>query len=125
MPTIVHFDISAENTKRASAFYETLFGWKITDLSGPVPYKLIETTDAEGNPGVGGGIAKRLEGDAGGITHFIGVEAIDEYLGKVEAAGGTVLQGKIPIPGFGYLAVCLDTEGNRFGLWETNAFAQH
>lgn len=121
MPTIVHFDISAENTERARAFYETLFDWKITELDGPMPYMLIETTDAEGNPGVGGGMAKRMEGDAGGITHFIGVEAIDDYLDKIEATGGKVLQGKMPIPGYGYIAVCLDTEGNRFGLWENNA----
>lgn len=125
MPSIVHFDISAENTERAKAFYESVFDWKITELTGPVPYKLIETADAAGNPGVGGGIAKRMEGDEGGITNFIGVDSVDEYLKKVEAAGGTVVQGKMPVPGFGYLAVCRDTEGNRFGLWETNEYAQH
>jgi len=125
MPSIVHFDISAENTERVQAFYETLFGWKITDAPGPIPYKFIETADAEGNPGVGGGIAQRSEGEEGGITNFIGVDSVDDYLLKVKAAGGTVVQGKMPVPGFGYLAVCLDTEGNRFGLWETNETAQH
>jgi len=34
MPSIVHFDISAENTERAKACYETRFGWKITDVPG-------------------------------------------------------------------------------------------
>jgi len=124
MPTIVHFDISAEEPERAKQFYETLFGWKITPLPGPVPYHLIETDDGEGAPGVGGGIAKRQEGEKGGITNFIGVDSIDRYAAKVEEAGGSVIEPKWAVPGWGYLAVCLDTEGNRFGLWEENAQAQ-
>lgn len=26
-----------------------------------------------------------------------------------------------PVPGYGALAICTDTEGNRFGLWENTA----
>ena len=29
LPTIVHFDISADNIERAKKFYNKLFGWKI------------------------------------------------------------------------------------------------
>ena len=84
MPTIVHFDISAEEPERARRFYETLFGWKITPLPGPVPYHLIETADSEGSPGVGGGVSQRSEGEKGGITNFIGVDSIESYIAKVE-----------------------------------------
>lgn len=59
MPTIVHFDIAADEPERAKRFYEKLFDWKIELLPGPVPYYLIETTDLDGKEGVGGGIAKR------------------------------------------------------------------
>lgn len=31
---------------------------------------------------------------------------------------GKVLMPRIPVPGFGALAICADTEGNVFGLWE-------
>jgi len=124
MPTIVHFDISAEEPERARRFYETLFGWKITPLPGPVPYHLIETADSEGSPGVGGGVSQRSEGEKGGITNFIGVDSIERYVAKVEEAGGSVIEHKWAVPGRGYLAVCLDTEGNRFGLWEENAAAR-
>jgi len=31
--------------------------------------------------------------------------------GKLRVAGA-------PVPGFGYFAVCIDTEGNCVGLWE-------
>lgn len=118
MATLVHFDISADNINRARTFYEQIFGWKFIDTDGPVPYQLIQTTDSQGNPGIGGGIAKRIKDDEGGITNFIGVENIDDYLKKVEEAGGTIIDAKMPVPGYGFLAVCRDTEGNRFGLWE-------
>lgn len=36
--------------------------------------------------------------------------------GRVAAAGGTVHKPKFPIGEFGFCAICLDTEGNTFGL---------
>jgi len=30
----------------------------------------------------------------------------------------------MPVPGMGYLANCVDTEGNIFGLWEEDAKAK-
>ena len=53
MPTIVHFDIAADEPERAKGFYEKLFDWKIELLPSPVPYYLIETTDLDGKEGVG------------------------------------------------------------------------
>jgi hypothetical protein len=117
MPTIVHFDISADDTERAKRFYEELFGWKIGLLSGPEAYYLIETTDLDGQIGIGGGMARRSKPEDR-ITNFIGVNSINEYVAKVEKLGGKVIEPKRPVPGWGYLAVCLDTENNAFGLWE-------
>ena len=123
MPTIVHFDISADDLKRAKKFYEDLFEWKITSLPGPVEYYLIETTDLNGNQSIGGGMAKRANPE-GKITQFIGVNSIDEYIVRVEKLGGKVIEHKWPVPGWGYLAVCLDTENNTFGLWEDDKNAK-
>lgn len=123
MPTIAHFDISADNPERAKKFYENLFDWKIELLPGPMPYYLIETADLNGEKGVGGGMAKRDKPEQK-ITNFIGVSSVDEYIAKVEKLGGKVIEPKTAIPGRGYLAVCLDTEGNTFGLWETNENAK-
>jgi predicted enzyme related to lactoylglutathione lyase len=33
MPTIVHFDIPADDPERAKKFYSDLFGWKIEKWS--------------------------------------------------------------------------------------------
>ena len=118
MATIVHFDIPAEDIKRAKKFYENLFGWKIEKTPGPMEYYGITTTDDKGNVSIGGGMGQRRQEEK--ITNYIGVSSIDEYLKKVEQLGGQIIMPKTTIPGFGYLAVFLDTENNPLGLWETN-----
>jgi predicted enzyme related to lactoylglutathione lyase len=35
---------------------------------------------------------------------------------RVAAAGGKVLRPKFPIGEFGWVTMCMDTEGNAFGL---------
>ena len=53
-------------------------------------------------------------------VNYAQVESIEEALPKVEAAEGRILQAKIPIPGFGYISICRDTEGNPIGLFQTD-----
>ena len=117
MPTIVHFDIATDDPQRAKKFYESLFGWRLEGPPGMTDYYLFETKDLDGTRGVGGGLGKR--GDPSQrITAYIGVENIDEHSKKVEELGGKVVQAKMPVPGWGYLSICIDTEGNTFGLWQ-------
>lgn len=92
-------------------------------VPGPVLYYLIETTDLNGEKAVGGGMAKRDRSEQN-ITNFIGVDSIDEYINKIEQLGGKIIESKHVVSGWGYLAVCLDTENNVFGLWEENRKAK-
>lgn len=117
MATFVHFDISADDMNRAKQFYSKLFGWKFTDLSSAMNYSLIETTGLSGQKGLGGGLGKR-GGSQGGIVNYIGVKSIDETIPMILSLGGKVIQGKQPVPGWGFLAVCQDTEHNTFGIFE-------
>ncbi len=119
MPTVVHVDIPADDTARARKFYEALFGWKFQAPPGYADYALFETADANGKPGVGGGLGKRGAPDQK-ITVYVGVESIADCLPLVEKLGGKVVMPYTPIPGFGALAVCTDTENNPFGLFETH-----
>jgi predicted enzyme related to lactoylglutathione lyase len=41
-----------------------------------------------------------------------------ESVAKVEKLGGKILVPKMAVPKMGYFALCMDTEGNVFGLWE-------
>jgi len=118
MATIVHFDISADNPGRAKNFYEAIFGWKIGPMAGIADYYEIETADLSGIKGVGGGITKRENPQQTCITNFIGVSSIDETIAKLTSLGGKVIQAKQIVPGYGFLAVCTDTENNVFGLFQ-------
>lgn len=43
-PTIVHFEIPADDVERARKFYSTLFGWKIEKPEGEMDYWMISTS---------------------------------------------------------------------------------
>jgi uncharacterized protein len=117
MPTIVHFDIATDDPQRAKKFYESLFGWKMEGPPGMPDYYLIETKGLDGKPGVGGGLGKRGD-QSQRISAYFGVDKMDDYIKNVAQLGGKVLSPKMPVPGWGYLTTCMDTEGNVFGLWQ-------
>ena len=123
MPTIVHIDIATEDPQRARRFYESLFGWKMATPPGMPDFYLFETTDLSGKPGVGGGLGRRGE-PSQRITAYIGVDSIEKYSEQVAGLGGSLLHPKMTVPGWGYLAVCQDTEGNTFGLWQEDRNAR-
>ena len=119
MPTIVHFDFPADDIKRAQSFYGSLFGWTFEKYGGPMEYYQITTAALDGSPGVGGGMGPR--GEPGQqIMNYLGVPSVADYLERVTQLGGTVLMPRTPIPCVGSLAICQDTEGNRFGLVDDN-----
>ena len=123
MPTIVHFDVASDDPERAKKFYEGLFDWKMESPPGMTDYYLIETKDLNGEIGVRGGLGKR--GEPGQrITSYIGVDSIEGYTAKVEKLGGKLIQSKMTVPGWDYLAICFDTEDNMFGLWQEDKNAK-
>ncbi|MBL7745593.1 MAG: hypothetical protein JNN00_19130 [Chitinophagaceae bacterium] len=124
MATIVHFDISAEVPERAKKFYTELFGWKMGTLDGFPDYYEIETADTKGVKGVGGGLTKRDDPLQNGIVNFIGVDSLSDTLTKLVALGGRVIQPRQAMPGYGYIAVCADTENNTFGLFQDDKNAR-
>jgi hypothetical protein len=88
-------------------------------------YWMVKTvpTDDRGQPtrqGVNGGLMKRMFPGQGPVN-YINVPNVDEFVGKAERLGAKVLMGKSPVPGMGWFAQLTDTEGNVFGIWETDA----
>jgi len=119
----VHFDITADDPERAVKFYEKAFGWKIThwEGEGPMDYWLITT--GESQPGIDGGLSRRDAGAAPATTNTIGVDSLDDAMAAIREAGGEIIQDRMPIPGVGWFAACTDTEGNHFGLMESDESA--
>lgn len=121
MTTIVHFEIPSDDIERCKKFYNNLFGWKIEKVPGDMEYWMFRTTsdDDEGKESIGGGIMKRQQPQQT-ITNYIGVDSVEEYSKKVEKLGGKVKVPKTDVSGFGWFAICTDTENNTFALWEAN-----
>jgi predicted enzyme related to lactoylglutathione lyase len=80
MPTIVHFEIPADDVGRAKKFYSDLFGWKMEKWPGAdgkdssssnIEYWIVSTTDNKGNKAsIGGGMMRRQDSHQQ-ITDFI------------------------------------------------------
>lgn len=118
--SIVHFEIPVDDMERARKFYGELFGWKIEKDPGPMEYWMITPKDEKA---IRGGIMRR-EDPQQTIADYFAVPSVDEYVGKVQKLGGQVVVPKMPVPGMGYFAYCLDTEKNAFAIWETNPEAK-
>jgi predicted enzyme related to lactoylglutathione lyase len=121
MPRVIHFEIPADNPDRAGKFDAQVFGWKFNKWSGPQDYWLVTT--GEGQPGINGGMLRRPHPGAGTVN-TVDVNSVDEALIQIQAAGGTVVVPKMPIPGVGYLAYCQDTEANTFGVMQADPAAK-
>lgn len=127
MPRPIHFEVHADDPDRAMRFYGDLFGWRFEYYMND--YWSVVTGE-EGTPGINGGLVRRRgERPAEGapVTAFVctlDVTSVDETLHRVTAAGGAVAAPKMPIPGMAWLAYCLDTEGNIFGIFEADETAQ-
>ncbi|MDB5693110.1 MAG: putative enzyme related to lactoylglutathione lyase [Alphaproteobacteria bacterium] len=114
---LASFAIHVDDTDRAAAFYEKVFGWAFEPW-GPPGFYLIHTGDAA-SPGVQGLMHKRQEPrTGGGLNGFectFAVEDVDAIAERIRANGGRVTMEKATIPTVGTLIRFLDTEGNDVG----------
>lgn len=109
---ICHVEISSRDAKKASEFYNALFGWEM-NLSMGEEYILF-------NPGTepGGGISKVEDFSAGtNIVFYVQVDDIEASLKKAEGLGASTKQSKSEIPGHGWFALFNDPDGNVIGLF--------
>ena len=125
MSRVVHFDVEAEDPERAMTFYKSVFEWEFEQWDGPVEYWLV-STGPESEPGIDGGLARRegpapdADTPASTYTCTIDVADVEATVDAVTEAGGRIVSGVDTIPDVGRLAYCLDTEGNRFGVMESD-----
>ncbi len=122
MSRVVHFEIPADDPERSIKFYEEVFGWTIEKWDGPIEYWLI-MTGPEDQPGIDGGLARRTDPEIG-VENTIEVADLDLSLTAVADNGGQVIRPKMAVPGVGYMAYIKDTEGNIFGLMESDLEAK-
>jgi uncharacterized protein len=114
-PTIIHFEIPANDVESLRKFYSAVFGWKFEKAPMTGMEYWVITTGPQGKS-VGGGMYKKVAHE--GPRNFIAVADIDEAVRKFSKAGGREIVGKQEVPGMGWSYIGTDPEGNTIALWE-------
>jgi len=123
MPRIGHFEQAYDDPEAAAKFYKEVFGWKIEVWNGGEQSYWMVTTGPETElPGINGGFAKKMP-NVPTVVNTIIVDDIDDYIKKVEDAGGKLMMPKMAIPGMGFQAYCVDPGGVSIGLYQSDDLA--
>ena len=115
------FEIPTIDLNRAQKFYETIFNIQMIPFDTPnFQMRMFPIEDMMN--GIGGAISKaegfyKPSATDGPLVYLNANPDVQNVLDKIEAAGGKIIVPKTQIsPEFGYMAVFVDTEGNRVAL---------
>lgn len=111
------FEIYVQDMDRAKAFYEAVFGVRLTRLEG-TEFEMWAFPGSQEGLGASGSLVKMPgypSGNNSVLVYFrcadCGVEA-----DRAAKSGGQIETGKKSIGQYGYMALIIDTEGNIVGL---------
>ena len=110
---MVHVELPAGDTAKAREFWGTLFGWQFEEYPGPTEYHMTRLSDNQG-----AAIAGAENGNRGARVYF-DVDDINASSAQVNELGGNAGEA-MAVPTMGWFALCTDTEGNDFGLWQVD-----
>ncbi|GGD14444.1 VOC family protein [Pontibacillus salipaludis] len=131
MGRIIHFEIHVDDMDRAKHFYGEVFGWTFEDWSeyAGMPYFGAVTGDAD-KLGINGALMKRQDPPPApnqpinGYACTIEVGDYDSIDAKILENGGVVALPKHALPGMAWQGYYKDTEGNTFGIHQTDENAK-
>jgi predicted enzyme related to lactoylglutathione lyase len=113
------FDLYVEDMERAVAFYETVFQQRLEPVGDPTGETVMRGFPANMQAyGAAGALVKspHARPGSGGTMIYFNVDDCAVEEARAAAAGGTVVRPKFSIGDFGWVSLCMDTEGNLFGL---------
>lgn len=115
------FEIPVTDMDRAIAFYNTVFGTELSkNLMGPL--EMAWFPEAESGIGAAGSLVRYPDAykpSKDGVLVYFTAQSGDlsNELGRVEKAGGKiVIPRRLITEAIGYMAVFIDSEGNRIAL---------
>ena len=115
------FEIPATDLDRAQKFYETIFSFSMIPLEMDKFRMQMFPIDNQ-MEGIGGALVNvqdfyKSSATDGVLIYLNANPDVQNVLDKVEKAGGKITVPKTEIsPEHGFMAVIIDTEGNRIGL---------
>ena len=112
------FEIPVYDIKRASAFYNAIYGMQMEiNVNGEYAMAFFPS-----EKGVGGALVAGpgcIPSDTGVLIYLNAGHDLDDVLGRVELAGGRVIMTRTLISDeSGHFALFIDSEGNRLALHE-------
>ena len=113
------FDIYVSDMGRAVTFYESVLQAKLEPIGDPTgETQMMSFPTDMGVYGAGGALVKsnHARPGTGGTMVYFSVEDCVTEESRVVAAGGQIVRPKFSIGEFGWVSLCEDSEGNRFGL---------
>lgn len=111
------FEIPAKDFGRAKKFYESVLGITMVLPFEGMKYAMFPADMQKGE--IGGGLVEEQGYEPspnGAVIYLNGGEDLDVPLFRVEAAGGTIVMPKRSIGANGFMAMFLDTEGNKIAF---------
>lgn len=114
---VTWFEIPASDFDRAVTFYSQVLGQEVRrgDYMG-IPHGFFPYE----SPGVGGAIVLEVgkEPSQDGVCMYLKVDDVEGAVTRAQQAGGKLVLPKTDIGEPGYMAIIIDSEGNRIGLHE-------
>ena len=114
------FEIPVTDFERAKKFYEQIFNYSMEVIIDEATFKMGLLSADQGAAGgaiVWNPASYKPSSTEGVLVYLNGNPDLDEILNMVESAGGKILLAKRQIsPQFGYMALFVDSEGNRLAL---------
>jgi uncharacterized protein len=110
-------ELLAADGTAAFAFYSELFGWTKGDAIdiGPMgTYQLFAM--AGGGEPIGGMMTKPPDVPVPFWIYYFQVDGIEAAVARINAAGGTVINGPMEVPGGSWIVQVLDPQGAMFAL---------
>lgn len=125
---VVHFEMPYSDAERVANFYQTAFGWNMTQLGADMGgYITAGTAETDENrmvkaPGTinGGFYDVNMSQAATAPSVVISVADLNKAMEDVKAAGGELLGDPQEIPGIGLWVSFKDTEGNQVSILQAN-----
>ena len=108
-------ELHAGDGLNAFAFYSGVFGWtkgEAMDMGVMGKYQLFSTKSGQ----QGAMMTKTAQTPAPFWLYYFNVEAIDAAIERVTSAGGTIVNGPMPVPGDRWIVQGLDPQGAMFAL---------
>ena len=115
------FEIPTTDINRAQKFYETIFSISMMPMDLPnIKMRMFPLDDMMTQVGgalVDSGGFHKASATDGPLIYLNANPDVQNVLDKIQGAGGSIMMPKTEIsPDYGFMAVFMDTEGNRIAL---------